>query len=190
MAYSDISLCSSALLKIGARPIEVFDEGSAEADVAGKLYANTRDALLVAHPWAFSLRQAELIEAPIPPEADFEHAFHLPDDMLRTISAGSAGRGRGIAYRILGRNLVTDVSRVTLTYQFRADENDFPPHFAQALIARLAAEFCIPLTEGTSRTEALYRLATAELRVARLIDSQQATPLAVEDFTLIEARGI
>ena len=34
----------------------------------------------------------------------------------------------------------------------------------------------------------LYRLAEAELRRARLIDSQQTTPRAIEDFTLIEAR--
>ena len=34
----------------------------------------------------------------------------------------------------------------------------------------------------------LYRLAEAELRSARLIDSQQSTPQAFDDFTLIEAR--
>jgi hypothetical protein len=34
----------------------------------------------------------------------------------------------------------------------------------------------------------LFRLAEAELKLARLIDSQQGTPQRVDDFTLIEAR--
>ena len=57
-----------------------------------------------------------------------------------------------------------------------------------ALVTRLAAEFCLPLTENTSRADRFTRLADDELRLARLVDSQQDTPPKVEDFTLIEAR--
>ncbi|WP_425429102.1 hypothetical protein [Azospirillum thermophilum] len=57
------------------------------------------------------------------------------------------------------------------------------------LIARLAAEFCLPLTESGSRAEALAALAEAEFRRARLIDSQQDSQPGFEDFTLIEARA-
>jgi hypothetical protein len=55
-------------------------------------------------------------------------------------------------------------------------------------VARLAAEFCLPLTENSARAERLTQLADDELRLARLVDSQQGTPGKVEDFTLIEAR--
>ena len=71
---------------------------------------------------------------------------------------------------------------------FRPSEGDFPPYFNAALVARLAAEFCLPLTENSSRAERLSRLADAELKVAKLVDSQQDTPPRVEDFTLIRAR--
>ena len=67
-------------------------------------------------------------------------------------------------------------------------EAELPAFFVPLLVTRLAAEFCIPLTEGSSRAMDLYRLAEAELRTARLIDSQQTTPQAFDDFTLIEAR--
>ena len=46
----------------------------------------------------------------------------------------------------------------------------------------------MPLTEGTSRAAELVDLAELDLRRARLADSQQSTPRAIEDFTLIEAR--
>ena len=75
-----------------------------------------------------------------------------------------------------------------VNYQRRVPETDLPPFFVPLLVTRLAAEFCIPLTEGSSRAMDLYRLAEAELRTARLIDSQQTTPQAFDDFTLIEAR--
>ncbi len=187
--YTDVSICSKALVKIGASPIESFSEPRVEAEVAGELYPTVRDALLVAYPWSFTVSQAELVRDDAAAPTDFRHAFLLPEDLLRSISAGTGGRGRGLLFRIRGNRLVTDASEVTLTYQRRVPEADFPPFFVNALIARLAAEFALPLTEAAARSDALQRLATAEFRLARLIDSQQATPLRVEDFTLIRARG-
>ncbi len=75
-----------------------------------------------------------------------------------------------------------------LSYVFQASESDFPAYFTAALVTRLAAEFCLPLTENASRADHLAGLAEAELKLARLVDSQQDSPPRVEDFTLIGAR--
>lgn len=112
MALSGIEMCSSALVKLGAAGIDSFDDGSAEARVASRLYPLVRDALLSVHPWSFA-----------------------------TVG--------------------------------RVPESDFPPYFTTALVARLAAEFCLPLTENSSRAERLSRLAETELKLAKLVDSQQ-----------------
>lgn len=53
-------------------------------------------------------------------------------------------------------------------------EMAFPPFFDQALIARLAAEFCLPLTESKTRACLLDKLAEDELRRAKLIDGMGA----------------
>lgn len=189
MALSAIALCSRALLKLGARPIAGFDEGTAEAEVAANLYPSIRDALLSAHGWSFATAQSRLPQLEEAPVADFAHAFQLPTDFLRALSAGVGSRGRGMTYRLLDKRLHTAANEVYLTYIFRPAEVNFPPFFDQLLIARLAAEFCIPVTESTSRAEMLYRIAETEFRRARLIDAQQDSPLAIEDFPLIEARG-
>lgn len=188
MAISDIALCSRALLKLGHGTITAFDDGSAEAEVAGNLYPSVRDALLSAHPWNFATNQADLNRLTSTPVADFAYAFSLPAGFLRALSAGLAGAGRGLTYRIRGTYLFTDAETATLTYIFRPDEADFPPFFDAALIARLAAEFCMSITESTSRAEALVKQAEEELRRARLIDAQEDTPPAFEDFTLIDVR--
>jgi len=189
MALSALVLCSRALLKIGAQPIASLDEGTAEAEVAAHLYPAVRDALLSAHPWSFATGQMALPRLVEAPQADHAHAYQLPADFLRVISAGGAGSGRGLEYRLRENRLHTDAPEVTLTYLFRPAESAFPPFFAAALAARLAAEFCIPLTESSSRADLLHRLAESELRHARVADSQQSTPRALEHFPLIAVRG-
>ena len=133
MALSAIALCSRALLRLGARSIASFDEGTAEAEVCANLYPVARDALLSAHPWNFATGQARLARLSAVPVADFSHAFQLPGDFLRVLSAGGGGRGRGLAYRIHERRLHANAESVTLTYIFRPDESTFPPFFDQTL---------------------------------------------------------
>lgn len=186
--YTDVSICAKALVKLGASPIASFDDPTVEAQVARELYAPVRDALLASYPWSFTVAQTELVRDDTATPGDFAYAYHLPADMLRTISAGVGGRGRGLVFRIRGDRLVTDAAEVTLTYQRRVPESLFTAPFVSALVARLAAEFAIPLTENSARAESLQRLANEEIRLARLLDAQQATPMRVEDFTLIRAR--
>jgi hypothetical protein len=188
MPMSAIELCAAALVKIGARPFAAFAEDTAEAACARRLYPIARDLLLGMHPWSFTLAQTRLTPDAQAPVADFAYGFALPEDHLRTVSVGTSGRSRGTAYRVQGGRILCDAQEIVLNYQRRVPESELPAFFVPLLVTRLAAEFCIPLTEGSSRAMDLYRLAEAELRSARLIDSQQTTPQAFDDFTLIEAR--
>lgn len=185
---SEIAHVSRALIKLGARPIASFDEGTAEAEIAANLYPSIRDGLLSANAWSFALAQTQLAQLQASPVADYPYAFQLPANFLRAISLGTGGSGRGAAYRIAERRLHARHQAVVLTYIFRPAEADWPAFFDSILIAKLAAEFCIPVTESTTRAELLARQAETEYRRARLIDAQQDTPLAIEGFPLVEAR--
>ncbi|NCC21921.1 MAG: hypothetical protein EOM26_05585 [Alphaproteobacteria bacterium] len=189
MALSDIALASRALVSIGAVPVTSFDDGTAESEIAGALFAPVRDALLSAYGWSFASGQASLVKLDTSPLADFSNAFQLPVDFLRALSAGTGGRGRGLRYRIARGALHTNAESVILTYIFRPAEEEFPPYFDAALIARLAAELTIPITESTSRAETAFRLAEMEYERARQIDAQQDTPNAIERFPLVDVRG-
>lgn len=189
MALNDVALASRALIRLGAAPISSFNDGSAESEIAGALFGPVRDALLSAYGWSFATGQQVLNLLETSPLADYTNAFGLPDDFLRAMSAGTGGKGRGLNYRIARSALHTDASDVLLTYVFRPEEEEFPPYFDSALIARLSAEFCIPVTENTSRAEALFKMAEIEFERARQIDAQQDTPSRIEDFSLINARN-
>jgi hypothetical protein len=188
MVLSDIALCSRALLKIGAQPVASLEEGSAEAEVAANLYPAVRDGLLASFPWGFATTQATLPRLAVAPVADWNNAFQLPADLLRVLSAGSPYLGSGLAYHVLGDQLHCNAEQVTLSYIRRPVESSFPPHFAESLVARLAAEFCLPLTEDAQRAQMLYSLADSLLRQARSADSQQSTPRAIADFPLVSVR--
>jgi len=189
MALNDVALCSRALIRLGAAPITSFADGTAESEIAGALFGPARDALLSSYPWTFATGQVALTPLVDAPVADYQKAFQLPNDYLRVISAGTAGRGRGLNFRIARGALHTNSEDAVLTYIFRPEEEEFPPYFDMALIARLAAEFCIPVTENTSRADALFRLADLEFARARQIDAQQDSPSKIENFSLIDVRG-
>ncbi len=188
MALSDIGLSSRALIKIGASPITSFNDSTAESEIAGALFPQIRDALLSAYAWSFATGQIALDQLQTAPIADYQYAYQLPNDFLRALSAGSGTRGRGLNYRITAGALHTDAPDVVLTYIYRPEEEVFPPYFDQALIARLAAEFTIPVTENTSRSETMLSIAEREFQRARQIDAQQDTPNKIEDFTLVKVR--
>lgn len=188
MALSDIALCTRALIKLGARPIANFTEGSAESEIASLLYAPARDGLLSSYAWSFATLQVNLTRLPTPPVADYLYAYTLPTDVLRVISIGNNGGGQGVPFRLYRDVLHTNAETVTLTYITRPPESICPPYFDVALMARLSAEFCLPLTENTNRADLLAKLADQEFAKARQIDAQQDTPNRITDFTLINSR--
>lgn len=189
MALNDIGLCSRALVKIGAKPITSFSDGSAEAEIAALLYGPARDAVLSAYGWSFATAQKQLVRLSDSPLADYRYSYQLPNDFLRALSAGNAGRGRGLNFRIYRDTLQSNAEEVILTYILRAEEESCPSYFDTVVIARLAAEFCIPLTENTSRADVVIKVAEQELAKARQIDAQQDSPNRLESFSLIDARG-
>jgi hypothetical protein len=188
MALNDVALCSRALIRIGAQPITSFDDSTAESEIASALFGPIRDSLLSSYAWSFASGQIALNQLAASPIADYQNAFELPSDFLRATSAGGGGRGRGLNFRIARSELHTNASEVVLSYIFRPNEEEFPPYFDTVVIARLAAEFTIPLTESTTRAEAMFRLAEQEFARARQIDAQQDTPGKIERFTLTDIR--
>lgn len=188
MNLTSIDLCSLALIKLGANSISSFDEGTVEAQVSARIYPVIRDGMLSFHPWNFASVQKKLPRLAEIPIADYTYTFQIPHDCLRILSAGSGGNSSGLTYKIQGTHLLTSSEQVTITYIFRAPESTYPPFFNMALISRLAAEFCIPLTDSTSRWQGLYKMAESELQKAKLCDAQEDTPSGFSEFNLIESR--
>lgn len=188
MSYTKIDICSRALVKLGANAIASFNEATAEAKVCAQLYEPTLESLLAAYPWRFALEKTELARLVAKPTADYEYAYQLPNNCVRVLSAGNGNVSQGLKYKIIGDTLHTNSERVIISYIAKPEESNFPPFFTNALIAKLAAELCLPLTESTARTDYMYQRSEEEFKAAKLTDSQQDIPACFQDFSLIEVR--
>lgn len=82
MPLSKTALASRALVRIGATPINSFEDDTAEAEISGLLFDSAQDALLSAYPWSFATAQITLPQLEEEPLADFQHAYQLPIDWL------------------------------------------------------------------------------------------------------------
>ncbi len=189
MAFSALDICSQALVKIGASPIHSFEKNTAESRMANALYESTKQNLIASFPWTFAVKTVRLAQLSTVPETDFPYAFQLPHDFLRILSAGGDKKSAGLNYQIKAEQLHTTVGSVYLNYLSNTDETDLPPFFRQALVSRLASEFCLPLTENTSLAGFLLKQSDSDEKKARLIDSQQETTRAILNFPMIDIRG-
>ena len=187
---SAIEICTAALNAVGAFRITSFDDNTAESDFAKTIYPVVRDGLLSSYPWSFAIEQFELSPLVAAPVADYDYAFALPAAVLRIISVGdtTSGYGRGVDYRVRGRNIETDTAAITITANVRTAPQSWPAYFDTALIALLSAEFAVPITESNTRHEAMIAVADRAVRMAKNSDAQGHTPGAIEGFSLVSVR--
>ena len=187
---SDIDLCNRALLAIGAKPIQTFDDGTLESQCCKLLYPAERDAQLVAHPWWFAEKEADLSRLSTTRSYEYEYSYLLPADLLhvRYVVRDTSTGARCDAYKLMGDALCTDIASVRLVYTCRAAEQVFPPLFQTALVDWLSVRLVIPITEDLNRAGVLGQLAQASLQRARLADSQSDTPKTIDTSTLIGVR--
>lgn len=188
-----IEFCTQALIKIGANGISSFDEGTAESTVAKTLYDTTRDYVLSLYEWSFARNSVNLSPITAKPVSDFTTAYQKPDNILRVSSVGDTSQKKsvGVDFRIFERYIYTDCEDgITLSGVFRVDEAYFPPHFVPVIVAALAREFALPLTENSTRYQTHAQEFETAFARAKSADAMQQTPRSIFDnaYTLDNVR--
>ena len=166
MAKNEIDIINRALVKVGANPIQGLEENSAESIVIKDLYSGVRDMVLSAYSWSFAKKKSILTKT-TKQYIDGRNIFILPNDILRLLSVDTDD------YELIEGELLSVQDSVFVTYIFRPNVIDFPAYFENTLVAKLASEVCLPLTDSTARTEFLIKIADKEFKACRLIDARQ-----------------
>lgn len=183
---SQIALCASALLMIGADEITSFDEDTREAKLCTNLYPTTRNALLQQHPWRFSLGQGTLARLVAKPLYGYRYAYQLPSGFLRVIEAE---RGN---FALFEDKLYSDEPSLNITYQFVPDEGRFPAYFTRVLELKMAEILSVAVSEELAKSNVFAEKARQEMIRARAIDSQQQPnfEIASNNFLLTTIREV
>ena len=204
MAAGDtaLTICSDALLMLGAKPISSFDEGTDEASVANRLYSDIRDQTLVMYPWSFSFKKTSIARLITTPTNEYRYEYQLPGDRLASPRNVYDTNATGIPprkeYRIMGNKLLTDYEQVYIDYQYAVPEFDMPQYFVQLLKYMLAWHMALPITDQTEKAQYWQSVSTGSpaengrggyMRVAMNIDGQGQPTNAINDFSLISVRN-
>jgi hypothetical protein len=193
MAQPDIlALCNEALLSLGESPIDDLEGDGVTNAVCRIKYRSIVDTLLGSHPWLFNRTILVLnrLAASPPAAAGFSAQYQLPLLCFRIICPYVSGR-RVTAWEQAGSVLYLDANlsdEVALEFHTRADERLWKPAFRQAVVARLAAEFCVPVCDDTVRANALMQMAERELAKARHTNASEHPAMRLRSNKLAARR--
>jgi len=172
MASSEVEICNSALIKVGADRIISLTDDTERARVVAEQYPKARDEMLRAHPWNFAIARVELGSTGTP-EFEFDNEFLLPSDCLRVLKTDL---GDDDEYKIEGRKLLTNNSSIKIKYIKRiTDVSMFDASFTEVLAIRLAYDIAYRITNSSTQATALYQLYSLALRDARSFDAQEGS---------------
>lgn len=191
MATTDLDICISALLLVGADEINAFTDSTREARICAQLYQTTKEAMLQKAHWSFSLAMTELSRTTLATtsaeyEFGYTYQYALPPDYLRIIRKNNPTND----YRIVGNKLYTNDDDVQILYQYDVDESRFPSYFTRAFELEMAKLLAAALLQDDNQVQIWEALAKKELISARNIDAQNTPSPQVDpsNFALTHVR--
>lgn len=178
----ETDVINTAARLVGASAITSITDGTTTANVASDLYEELRDHLLRCHPWNFATKRVQLARSATAPAFEFDYAYVLPADWLRTISVHDNDAGHGTLFYRMEQVasqlvLVASSDQVYLRYIARVeDPNLMALDFRRTLEVSLARDFAIPLASSNTLHDALSRQAERLLAQARSSDAMGGSP--------------
>lgn len=179
---SKVNIANRALRMVGSGIITSFDQASKPANVVTDIYDEVLKTLLASGKWKFASVRIELAESATSPVSEFDKAFVLPSDWIRTISVSNndATIG-GVMYKhgqVADVNVLESSSeQLFLSYvKFEEDPNIMTALFREALTIALARDMAIPLANSNILEEQLAKKAKIALGKAGAVDSMSSFP--------------
>lgn len=182
---TDVSICSNALLLLGAEPISSFEDND-QARAAKNLYQATVDSVLRHHTWNCCVRRVQLAPESTAPAFDFSHQFLLPSDWVRTLQVGQYAQE--IDYKTEGRRILANSTVLPLRYIARVTEDKWDAGLIDVVTLAMAARLAYAVTRSNTVQQVLEQKLQFEFRAARAVDGQDDPPETFGDFPSFTSR--
>lgn len=189
---SAISVCSAALLELGSRPINDFDENTEGARLCANLWPILRDNMLRLHPWNFAKKRVKLSPTKDIPEFGYSFAFNVPADFLRVISVNGE-YAKGMAwpegYTLENGQILSDVPSLHLQYVYRNEEPiNWDSEFTRLMVLTMKKSLAYPVTRDNAvKNDAEQEWAIA-LRLAKSTNGIETQPNEFGGDAFLKAR--
>jgi len=170
--FTKIDLCSMALLKLGEKPIQSWQEDSAAAQLARSLFDAVVDNLLSMFPWRFATQMISLTK-------NSDNEFIIPTNVLRVLKCDG---------KMAGNRIIACSDTLEIIALVKTEPENFPGYFATLVATKLAIEFCIPLIGDVNVFKMMTALYESEYQSAKFIDSTTSNQANIDNFSLINSR--
>jgi hypothetical protein len=179
---SETDIANVAIGHVGGTVITNLTDGSKNANAVNNIFTEVRDGLLRSHLWNFATKRVKLAQSTTAPAHEFDHAYPVPADWLRTLRVSNNDAGSGpVLYRaeqVAGQAaLVTSSDDLWLTYIAReTDPNLMTADFRVAFEFALARDIAIPIAGSATLRVELVKTAKSTLAQARSTDAMGGFP--------------
>lgn len=180
---SGIDIANSAILKVGGKRINSFNDNKVEAVIVNEFYERSIKWLFAQYYWGFASKTVKLAQLQISPEFEYAYAYALPSDFIRIQRAFP-----NTNYKIVGNELHTNEQEIGIKFTFRAKEEDLPIYFEQTMMYYLASQITVSITENATKDKVNYDQYLDHIKRAKSLDAQQYPQDGFSDFPLDNAR--
>jgi hypothetical protein len=188
-------IVNRALRLLKANRVTSLTDGTNAANAANDVYIEVRDDLLRAHNWNFATKRQKLAKSATAPVFEFDNAYPLPADWMRTVSVHNNDAGAGsFLYREEEvddqGSIVTSADEVWIRYIYRVtDPNRMPADFRTALSYNIALAIPGVPNLSAAREERLESRADRILRKAKHSDAVGSAPESRPAGSWVTVRG-
>lgn len=142
---NQVTICNSALLKLGADKIQSITQTSRAAVTCNTLYNYIRDEVMGERPWRFATKRAILYPNSTTPVFGPNYEYDIPSDCLRLM----APENDSIYWKVEGNCILSTEPTLNMIYIYRnTDESSWDARFCEAFAWRLCMELALSLTQS------------------------------------------
>ena len=181
---SVVSICNSALIKLGAERISSINEDVKAAILCKEQYYKSRDNLLRNHNWNFATIRVSLGRDSEAPAFGFSYRYQIPTDCVKVVSVYPDSN-----HQIEGRYILSNESSLSAKYISNGiDVAYYDMNFVEALALRLAIDLCWSITQSNEREQNLKDTLKTVLPDSRSTDAQEGEPPSYVHDTWLDSR--
>ena len=174
MNNTAVSICNTALLRLGQKQIQSLTEQSQVAQVCSMFYDTCRKRALRFGAWRFAQKVVALAQSAVSPST-WAYAYAIPADCIRIIRLEIPHSLIDIEFEPVGAEIWTDLQGASLRYIWDIeDPSRFDETFVDVLASLLTVEMAVPLTADSGRQATAMRMFEMSLLSAKGACSSEA----------------
>jgi hypothetical protein len=190
VASSEVDLCNSALIHLGAGLITSLTDNSDEARACNQFFDGARDAVLTQSHWNFATTQAELSKLSGTPLYKYGFKYLLPVDPYCLKVLNIENPEEDTLWMVKGREIHTDRDGLKIDYIYRnTDVSQWTPLFVIALEYFLAHRMAYAITGSRAVAADMKELYDDALSDAEDVNAQEGNADEVDSNDFIDVRG-